>query len=332
MQISVAPACPCGQPVTKVFKSGKYGKYCQECMGKQVGRAKGAWRQGSIACAHCRATFVPGFAHQKFCSDQCKYRERDRRNSATGLPRADYLASLAASTAKKRAFKCARCGAHAARRLGGANAAAGYVNKYCSLPCRDAAYAADALEARLSKGPYTRCFGLHCQACSTPFVSRYEKSTCSRACATRLGARRAHATAGRAVRCEGCDSEFCPIYGHGTATLCAPCALARARAQRLAAKVLRRARQKAVTVETVDPLAVFERDGWTCQICHVATPRSKRGTYDDDAPELDHIVALAGGGEHSYRNTQCACRRCNGLKSDGSTDDVLARLAELLNK
>ena len=64
-------------------------------------------------------------------------------------------------------------------------------------------------------------------------------------------------------------------------------------------------------VETVDPLGVFERDGWRCQLCGARTPKERRGTYHDRAPELDHILPLSKGGEHSYANTQCACRRCN---------------------
>jgi 5-methylcytosine-specific restriction endonuclease McrA len=69
-------------------------------------------------------------------------------------------------------------------------------------------------------------------------------------------------------------------------------------------------------VENVDPFKVFARDKWHCQDCGVATPRSKRGSYDADAPELDHIKPLSKGGAHSYKNTQCLCRRCNQEKSD----------------
>lgn len=319
-------ACKCGGSITKVFKSGKSGKYCQQCMDKQAGRLKGAWLQGEIACAHCRVSFVPKSAHQRFCSRRCLYRDRDLRNSATGLDRATYLASVASQTQEKRSFTCVQCGAAACRRLGGTNAAAGYTNKYCSLACRDAAYVAAALEARLRKGRYSKCFGLYCHVCSIPFVSRHEKRTCSRACSARADAQRAHAREAHVVRCEDCGVEFCPTYGHSSAALCAPCAVGRARAHRLTAKVLRRTRLKLATIERVDPLVVFDRDGWTCQLCGVATPKEKRGTYDDDAPELDHIVALAAGGEHSYRNTQCACRKCNGLKSDSSAESYAASL------
>lgn len=326
-RVSVMALCSCGQAVTKVFKSGKPGKYCSQCMDRQAGRSKGAWRQGDIACACCHAMFTPGFAHQKFCSDQCKYRDRDRRESATGLPRADYLASLAAAAIGKRAFICVQCGAAAARRVGGTNAAAGYTNKYCSLSCRDAAYTAAGLESRLGRGLHSKCFGLYCQACDKPFVSRYEKRACSDACFARMRGREAHALAAREICCEDCSLVFCPVYGYSQATLCRPCSNSRARVQRLTAKMIRRGRQLAANVESVDPIVVFERAGWICQMCGTPTPKEKRGTYEADAPELDHIIALAAGGEHSYRNTQCACRRCNSLKSDRPIDEVSTLLA-----
>lgn len=63
--------------------------------------------------------------------------------------------------------------------------------------------------------------------------------------------------------------------------------------------------------ERVCPERVFERDGWRCGICGNKTLPSKRGTYHPRAPELDHIVALALGGPHTYANTMTACRACN---------------------
>ena len=81
------------------------------------------------------------------------------------------------------------------------------------------------------------------------------------------------------------------------------------------AKARRRARKKgAAKIERVSPTKVFERDGWRCGICNKLTLRTQRGKMHPRAPELDHIVTLADGGEHTYANTQCACRKCNGLK------------------
>lgn len=85
------------------------------------------------------------------------------------------------------------------------------------------------------------------------------------------------------------------------------------RARRKREKVLRRTRV-AVAAEAIDPIAVFERDKWTCRLCGKRTPKSLRGKQIADAPELDHIIPLALGGGHTWSNVQCACRACNGEK------------------
>ncbi|MCA0032740.1 HNH endonuclease [Mesorhizobium sp. B263B2A] len=85
--------------------------------------------------------------------------------------------------------------------------------------------------------------------------------------------------------------------------------------QLAALRKARKLRLRGVTVETVNPIAVFDRDKWRCQLCGVKTPRKLRGKNQPTSPELDHILPLAVGGEHSYRNTQCACRSCNLAKS-----------------
>lgn len=79
-----------------------------------------------------------------------------------------------------------------------------------------------------------------------------------------------------------------------------------------------RARQYGVRYEPVDAHRVFERDGWRCQICGKDTPRERRGSRYPNAPELDHRVPISSGGGHTYSNTQCACRACNGAKGNRS--------------
>lgn len=61
---------------------------------------------------------------------------------------------------------------------------------------------------------------------------------------------------------------------------------------------------------------VFESDKYECQICGRKTKRSLRGTSEDLAPELDHVIPLSMGGKHIYSNVQTLCRRCNIKKSD----------------
>lgn len=79
---------------------------------------------------------------------------------------------------------------------------------------------------------------------------------------------------------------------------------------------IRRAKNAGVAYENLDPLVVFERANWVCQICGGRTPPEKRGTYDDDAPELDHIIPMSIGGPHMLFNVQCTCKKCNREKSD----------------
>lgn len=83
------------------------------------------------------------------------------------------------------------------------------------------------------------------------------------------------------------------------------------------------AAKKANTIEAFDPIEIFERDKWRCQICGVKTPRALRGTSDPRAPELDHIIPISQNGPHARFNAQCACKRCNRAKSDKPLGQML---------
>jgi len=80
------------------------------------------------------------------------------------------------------------------------------------------------------------------------------------------------------------------------------------------AKSKRRALLRATQVESIDPIDVFNRDKWVCHLCKKKTLKSKRGTCDDRAPELEHIVSLSNGGTHTWGNVSCSCRKCNHEK------------------
>lgn len=77
-----------------------------------------------------------------------------------------------------------------------------------------------------------------------------------------------------------------------------------------------RAKRFGVERQYFKPARVFERDKWRCQLCGVSTPKRLKGTLSPQAPELDHIIPLSLGGAHVWDNVQCACRRCNGIKSN----------------
>lgn len=75
----------------------------------------------------------------------------------------------------------------------------------------------------------------------------------------------------------------------------------------------RRAKMRGCSVEKVEPLVVFERDGWRCHICRKSVDRRLSGR-DRMGPTLDHLIPLSAGGEHSYANTALAHRSCNSSR------------------
>ena len=65
----------------------------------------------------------------------------------------------------------------------------------------------------------------------------------------------------------------------------------------------RRALRKGATVEGVDRMAVYERDGGCCHVCGKKRP--------SDDWHLDHLLPLTKGGDHSMANVAVACPSCN---------------------
>lgn len=221
--------------------------------------------------------------------------------------------------------------------------------KYCNKKCRSKAYNYNRcrLQGRKTRDEITAnaaCNQIHdCLACGKMFRSKRAGRTmaCSRECGFKISGaiQNIKNTGGRVwirtkrnvpvvIRrekadhppnprsCNRCNSLYYPTKKNQR--ICSDECLEEGRLQsRRKAKSLRRARMRGASKsEAVDPFKVFDRDGWRCQICLRKTSKGKRGTVDDRAPELDHIVPLSKGGTHSYNNTQCTCRRCNGLKSD----------------
>jgi 5-methylcytosine-specific restriction endonuclease McrA len=65
----------------------------------------------------------------------------------------------------------------------------------------------------------------------------------------------------------------------------------------------RRARTRQSRYEPIEPMRVFDRDGWVCHLC-------KEPVLRDDA-SLDHVLPLARGGSHTYDNVATAHVHCN---------------------
>lgn len=75
----------------------------------------------------------------------------------------------------------------------------------------------------------------------------------------------------------------------------------------------RRAREEA-RIDRFDPLDIYERDSWICQIC--GSEVDPVILYPDPwSATLDHVVPLSRGGDHTVKNTVLAHLRCNLIKS-----------------
>lgn len=316
-------ACYCGQPVKLWSGRGRRPKYCEGHTGPPRPKAK-----EQKECPACRGIFVSARYEQTYCSRTCGSRTR-RGNK----PRDEV-----------RSFICAHCSSAFESR----HPSPMYCRKACKKlasmardPERKTAYAARARAKRVAMAPPPLCayFAKHCERCGKADGRRQEWALC-RACsrADALSAGRAaslalnvakHKAAGREVECDECGAVYCPLYGrNGPKKLCSEaCAQGRRRQQARTAKIRRYAAERGAEAENVNPWMVFERDGWSCRLCNVNTPKRLRGTYEHNAPELDHVVPLSRGGPHTYANTQCLCRSCNGFKSDRTMDEVERALA-----
>lgn len=247
-----------------------------------------------------------------------KARDRSQRQAERKQARLIQAYSFGSNTPKE----CLLCGKVFFRQGNGCRSDAG---KYCSRECglewiafRNAAKTRATFTVRK----------LRCHTCNGVFtpanVNRvYCSDDCRPSCAPKER---------QEIACQECGSLFLPESSKQVRCSRACKKAAAKRANKAWAKVsgaksayrkARKLRLRGVTVETVNPIKVLERDRWTCQLCGLKTPKRLRGSYDDRAPEIDHIVSLANGGVHSYANVQCACRRCNLLKSGASKSQLL---------
>lgn len=263
---------------------------------------------GIRKCLHCNME-ISGKPEKLYCDRKCKRA-------------ASYVRNGNAKTAAER--DCGYCGASFKRKPDPR-----YSSSFCSKACSGASIMEEVVISAILSGemlaPIARFTVLrrHCERCGSMFTAA---NRLSRLCFA--GPCRSEEANIKAVKyaaandnrehdprpCTECAAMFTTSYGDKRSMFCS--AKCRKRSASRLGKSKRRAVLRQAFVESVNPIKVFDRDKWTCRICGVKTPRSKRGTYDDDAPELDHIMPLALGGAHSYMNTQCACRKCNADKSD----------------
>ena len=232
-------------------------------------------------------------------------------HKAKGLCQTHYRQLQRGTYGKSKARNCAHCGDPFTASISSA--------MYCSKACKLAAFK--------GRKPISRIAMLVDRA------ARIEESERDKAAKRVAAIARKEAAARRAAMrtqrlgtsslCAICSQAIPYVFGR-CRTYCSKACLRKSethRASRRAAKARRKAIERGCSeARSLDPLAVFQRDKWRCQLCGIKTPKGLRGTIDPRAPELDHVVTIADGGAHTMQNTQCACRRCNiakGARSRG---------------
>ncbi len=117
-----------------------------------------------------------------------------------------------------------------------------------------------------------------CRHCDKPFTDTSGRAVwCSPTCReTSYAEDRVANHKARPFVCAECGREHTPAYGDTSSKFCSKGCLKRfsrkvsiANGSRAASRKARKLRLRGITVESVNPLMVLERDKWTCQICGV---------------------------------------------------------------
>lgn len=297
---------------------GRAKRYCsQECKGKRY--APGT-RPGLKGCGHktserlcvvCETQFTPVTWVQRTCSQECskslaKVTQSERNNRPRSIAVCKRCGCDFSQTINKRMFCGHRCSAlwtyeHSARNGQGKRA-----EESRRL----------AKQARAAAMPT-------CVVCGSHHRAGRCESVCGR-CAMHVSSARAVGDAGFVYSCRDCGRMIVRQRRHGGA-LCRTCKNANDRA--LAKEIKRRRKhikrdRSGKPSERFSSLEVFNRDGWSCQLCGVGVRRYKRKRNASDEATVDHIIPLSRGGRHVMANCQCACRDCNtakGSKREGQT-------------
>jgi hypothetical protein len=190
---------------------------------------------------------------------------------------------------------------------------------YCSRRCnqRSSVRAAAYAEYRAKRAAERAASPLRpCLECQQPFRPACSTQIrCTQRCNqdflnARNRERRAAARQIEPRTCAGCDKTFLPLPNNaGHQRYCGK------RCQLYAHKLRWRAKVAAATVEEFRLLDVFERDGWTCQICLEPIDPALKAP-NQWARSIDHRIPLSRGGPHSFDNCQAAHLWCNSVKKD----------------
>jgi hypothetical protein len=201
---------------------------------------------------------------------------------------------------------CEGCGESFSRHAGGKDDL-----RFCSRGC--------ATRSRHPRKWDWVCYLVHsnCGHCGSLIVGRRARAHCNSTCAY------------RAAKSEPVTRPCLDCSTHVTSPRlrCTTCARARKvelkRTSRrvggnnMNTRARRICRTTGAEYQWINRHKVMVRDGWTCGICG---DRIDPDCTDLMRPSLDHVVALAAGGSHTYGNVQASHFLCNSYKGAGHLD------------
>jgi hypothetical protein len=338
---SVECMCECGNPVIFATQDEFSPKKSCGCM-KAAGKARWAATQAKrnadrineihrapeVTCLGCPAIFCSLSLHEiHYCTDRC--RDRHKRKNGKGLSK------------RRGPYTCQNpaCGNIYYTKPGRSTTDG---STFCDRKCSYAFKAGrkkkrcERLEVAAQQQRDARKYVADCSVCHKVFEAIHKKAICSDECrsvaARTYASERYLAKRGPVVSriCRDCGKPFIPEH-HGRTVFCTQLCAGRGGRRAHPSNARKRARHHGCAYEPINKLTVFERCAWKCQHCRCDTPQNLMGTYEPNAPELDHILPVGGGrqGAHSYFNTQLLCASCNAYKSDDvEREPRLAGLAD----
>lgn len=157
----------------------------------------------------------------------------------------------------------------------------------------------------------------NCIQCKDPISNPVARRFCSERCQARWRRRR-HEITRSCVECGGSISSSRRADSRYCSNKCLGKAWRKTDAGRRyvhSASTRRRLQRQAQFVAAVNPRAVFERDGWKCQLCGGSIDSAVAWPHPQSA-SVDHVLPLSRGGTHEPANCQAAHLACNQSKHD----------------
>lgn len=311
-------------------------KTCPHCCKQQrhKARSEGRWVEPTAEklCEECGAKFTAVGLHdiklRVLCHDpQCRKSRKKKVTKASRARRAEGVFVLPRKQKQKRCCKFSKCGKELTRRD---------QKEYCDRACYfaaidageqqfkgrvrdewaglvDWAYEWDALRPRPRK-KRRGSVRPPCQHCGKEINSGSSRF-CSYACVKNWRGTR---------QCDACGVDV-PRSNSFSKCRCETCRerlrkeANRRGKNRCGRNHRQRARHHGVAYLPVPVKAVYERDGYRCQICRRRCLKSAMFSKTDGrihprSPTIDHIVPMACGGNHEPGNLQTACHACNSAK------------------